>query len=230
VGLKFTCPNCELESWTPLDDLATEITCEYCGQRFNVTPQLKDGAWAYRRSGLLGREDHQQGAIPVALTLQQLDTVLNWGSVLVTSMNIESDTAGFEACETDLVIISEKGFYDDRLGIAIGECKGHGEITEEDVRKLSQVANRFPKDRIAAFIVFSKTASFTTDEIARCRAAQPADRRSIILLSNRELEPYFVYELAEKEFAIESTAISLQDLADTTHQLYFEPRAKNPHP
>ena len=60
VGFKFTCPNCELEFWTSLDDLGTEITCEYCGQRFNVTPQLKDGAWAYRRSGLFGREDHQQ--------------------------------------------------------------------------------------------------------------------------------------------------------------------------
>lgn len=59
VGLTFICPNCELESWTHLDDVATEITCEYCGKRFNVTPQLKDGAWAYRRSGLFGREDHQ---------------------------------------------------------------------------------------------------------------------------------------------------------------------------
>jgi hypothetical protein len=230
VGLKFTCPNCELEFWTPLDDLATEITCEYCGQRFNVTPQLKDGAWAYRRSGLFGREDHQQGAIPVALTLQQLDTVLSGGAVFVTSMKIESDAAGFEACETDLVIISEKGFYDDRLAIAIGECKGHGEITQEDVRKLSQVADKFPNDRIAPFIVFSKTASFTADEIARCRTAQPAGRRRIILLSDRELEPYFVYEWAEKDFVIDSTAISLEDLANTTHALYFDPKLKNPHP
>ena len=229
VGLEFTCPNCELEFWTHLGNLATEITCEYCGQRFNVTSQLKDGAWAYRRSGLFGREDHQQGAIPVALTLQQLDTVLSWGAVFVTSMKVESDAVGFEACETDLVIISEKGFYDDRLGIAIGECKGHGEITEEDVRRLSQVADKFPRDRIAPFIVFAKTAPFTVDEITRCRAAQPAGHPRVILLSDRELEPYFVYEWAEKEFVIDSTAISLEDLAKTTHALYFDPKAKNPH-
>lgn len=227
VGLKFTCPNCELEFWTPLDDLGTEITCEYCGQRFNATPQLKDGAWAYRRSGLFGREDHQQGAIPVALTLQQLDTVLSWGAVFVTSMTIESTAGAFEACETDLVAISEKGFYDERLGIAIGECKGRGEITEEDVRKLSQVADAFPKDRIAPFIIFAKTAPFTADEIARCRAAQPAGARTrVILLSDRELEPYFVYERAEKEFVIDSTAVSLEDLANTTHALYFDPKPK----
>ena len=226
VGLKFTCPNCELDFWTPLDDLATEITCEYCGQRFNVTPHLKDRAWAFRRSGLFGREDHQQGAIPVALTLQQLDTVLSWGAVFVTSIKIESAAAGFETCETDLVIVSEKGFYDDRLGIAIGECKGHGEITEEDVRKLSQVADKFPKDRIAPFIIFAKTAPFTADEIVRCRAAQPAGRKRVILLSDRELEPYFVYEWAAKEFVIDSTAISLEDLANTTHALYFNPKPK----
>lgn len=226
VGLKFTCPNCELEFWTSLDDLGTEVTCEYCGQRFNVTSQLKDGAWAYRRSGLFGREDHQQGAIPVALTLQQLDTVLSSDTTFVTSMTIESSTDSFEACETDLVIVSERGFYEERLGVAIGECKGRGEITEEDVRKLSQVANAFPTDRIAAYIIFSKAAPFTADEIARCRAAQPAGRSRVILLSNRELEPYFVYEWAAKEFLIDSTAISLEDLAKTTHALYFDPKPK----
>ena len=178
---------------------------------------------------MFGREDHQQGAIPVALTLQQLDTVLSWGAVFGTSMTIESSTGAFGACETDLVIISEKGFYDELLGIAIGECKGHGEITEEDVRKLSQVADAFPKDRIAPFIVFSKTAPFTADEIARCRAAQPTGRRTrVILLSDRALEPDFVYERAEKEFVIDSTAVSLEDLANTTYALYFDPKPKNP--
>jgi hypothetical protein len=230
VGLKFTCPNCELEFWTSLDDLATETTCEYCGQRFNVTPHLKDCAWAYRRSGLFGREDHQQGAIPVALTLQQLDTVLGWGAVFVTSMKIESAAPGFEACETDLVVVSEKGYFDERLGIAIGECKAHYEITEEDVWKLSRVADAFPRDRVAAFIIFSKTSPFSVDEIARCRAAQPAGQRRVIMLSDRELEPYFVYERAAQEFVIDSTAISLEDLANTTHALYFEPEPKNPQP
>ncbi len=226
VGLTFTCPNCELEFWTHLDDLATEIICEYCGQRFNVTPQLKDAAWAYRRSGLFGREDHQQGAIPVALTLQQMDTILHWEMLYVASMTLEPAGARIVPCETDLVIVSEKGFYEETVGIAVGECKGRGEITEEDVRKLTQVADAFPKDRIHAYIVFSKTAPFTAEEIARCWAAQPPGRKRVILLSDRELEPYFVYEWAAKEFQIKPTAISLEDLANTTHALYFDPRPK----
>lgn len=226
VGLTFTCPNCELEFWTHLDDLATEITCEYCGRRFNVTAQLKDGGWSYRRSGLFGREDHQQGAIPVALTLQQLDTILHWKMVYVTSMNVEPAGAKIVPCETDIVIVSERDYHDDTVAIAVGECKGRGEITEEDVQKLTQVADAFPKDRIHAYIVFSKTTPFIAEEIARCRSAQPAGRKRVILLSDRELEPYFVYERAEKEFEIDSTAISLEDLANTTHALYFNPRPK----
>lgn len=144
-------------------------------------------------------------------------------------MNIESAGAKIKRCETDLVIISERGRYDDLVGIAVGECKAPGgEVTEEDVRNLTQVADAFPKGRIEAYIIFSKTAPFTADEIARCRAARPAGRSRIILLSDRELEPYFVYEQAEKEFQIDSTAISLEDLANTTHALYFDPKPKNP--
>jgi hypothetical protein len=48
----------------------------------------------------------------------------------------------------------------------------------------------------------------------------------MILLSDRELEPYFVYEWAAKGFEIDATAISLEDLANTTHELYFNPKPK----
>jgi hypothetical protein len=48
----------------------------------------------------------------------------------------------------------------------------------------------------------------------------------MILLSNRELEPHFVYERAAKEFEIDPTAVSLEDLANTTHAPYFDPRPK----
>jgi hypothetical protein len=95
-----------------------------------------------------------------------------------------------------------------------------------DVRKLTQVADALPKDRIQPYIVFSKTVPFTPEEIARCRAAQPPGRKRVILLSDRELEPYFVYERAAREFEIDQTAISLEDLANTTHSLYFHPRPK----
>ena len=93
------------------------------------------------------------------------------------------------------------------------------------------VADAFPRDHFHTYVIFAKTAPFTQEEIDRCKEAQKGGgRSSIILLSDRELEPYFVYERAAKDFEINSTAISLSDLARTTYQLYFHPtsRRKNP--
>ena len=42
----------------------------------------------------------------MALTQQQMDKILDWGMVFVTSMTIEPDGAGITPCETDLAIIS----------------------------------------------------------------------------------------------------------------------------
>jgi hypothetical protein len=226
VGCCFVCPRCELQFWSHLDDIETKMVCEYCGERFNVTTQLHDGGWAYRRSGLFGREDHQQGAIPVALTLQQLATVLHRKIVYSTSMTLEPNGATIEACETDFVVVSQREYYENGISLAIGECKSRGEITDEDVRKLSKVADALPAKRIRSYIVFAKTSPFSPDEIQRCRAAQPAGRPRVILLSDRELEPYFVYERAAKEFEFQRTAVSLEGLAQATHNLYFQPKPR----
>ena len=77
VGLEFKCSTCELRSWHHLDEVRTLSTCAYCCQQFDVTGQLKDRDWRYRRSGLFGRDDNQLGGIPVALALQQLETTLH---------------------------------------------------------------------------------------------------------------------------------------------------------
>ena len=228
VGLYLRCTSCELEFWMQLDDLGTEVGCEYCGTKFNITPQLRDRDWAFRRSGLFGKEDRQEGSVPVALTLQQLDTMLDGDAFFVTAMNLTPVTATISPCETDFVMVAQKG-YGKVVQLALGECKAGGpknEITEDDVTKLSRVADAFPQRRFETYIIFSKTSPFTAEEIARCRLAQTPDRFRVILLSDRELEPYFIYEKTEKEFDIRSTAISLEDLARNTHDIFFRPRRK----
>ena len=108
----------------------------------------------------------------------------------------------------------------------IGECKSRGEITDDDVRKLTRVANVFPTKRIEPYIIVAKTSEFTPDEVERCKAAQDRYRQRVILLSERELEPYFIYEKTQKQFNIRSTAISFDDLAKATHHIYFDPKQK----
>jgi len=75
--------------------------------------------------------------------------------------------------------------------------------------------------------VFSKSGKeFTPEEIQRCRAADSTSRRRSILLSRRELEPYFIYERAEKEFSMIGHAASFEGMVDATRDIYFEPRPK----
>lgn len=229
VGLNLKCTRCELIFWKHVDDVATKTTCEFCGAEFDVTPQLQDRDWAYRRSGVFGREDNQQGSVPVVLTLQQLDTVLqSKPRILSTAFEIKPKSANVLPCETDFVVLAQAYPIDDlKIELALGECKsGGGTITEDDVAKLSRVADAFSNERIRPYLVFAKTGSFTQDEVERCRVGQDQYRRRVILLSDRELEPYFVYRRTEKEFNIRSTAISLEDLAQTTHDVYFVPKPK----
>jgi hypothetical protein len=93
------------------------------------------------------------------------------------------------------------------------------------VEHLKKVADAFPK-RIEPYIIFAKTTAFSPEEIERCKSAQDPYRFRVILLSTRELEPYFIYERAEKEFEIRSSVISLKDLAQATQNIYFDPKPK----
>jgi AIG2-like family len=228
AGLRLLCPNCELDSWVHLDDARTVNRCEYCGKDFNITPQLKDRDWAYRRSGLFGRDDHQRGGIPVALMLQQLQTAMHDRILAYTTgTDLDSITADIQKCETDFVLIVEAP-RTSALQIAIGECKSDGgEITADDVTKLTRVADALSAKRSCdAFIVFSKTSSFTLEEVERCKAAQAKYHRRVILLSERELKPYYLYEQTAKEFEIDPYASSFEQMAQATHNIYFEPRPK----
>jgi hypothetical protein len=247
VGLTLECPSCQLPFWRALDEIKTLATCDYCGREFNITPQLKDDKWAYRPSGLFGRgyvkqrqtrrdspiepdsfeeSDHQEGSVPVALTLQQLERTLHHNFAMwLPAMELEPLTASIQKCETDFVVLCQD--FRGRIKLVIGECKAHREITAEDVHNLSAVANAFPRDRFDVFLVFSKTGKFNAQEIERCRPANSDARQRTILLSDRELEPYSVYERSSQEFAIDSTAVSVEDMAEATRGIYFEPRPKN---
>ena len=110
VGLELTCPNCQLPDWIHLDDVKSRSSCGYCDHVYDVTPQLKDRDWRYRRSGIFGRDDHQAGGVPVALTLQQLDTSLHENLLMYsTGMAFRPASAAIEPCKSDLVAVVSGG-------------------------------------------------------------------------------------------------------------------------
>jgi hypothetical protein len=219
AGLRLDCPSCQLSFWLPLDLVRTQSSCEYCGHNFNVTPFLKDrGDWAFRRSGLFGRSDNLEGAVPVVLTLQQLDTALHRDFMYTSAMNLTLDGPPRLRCETDFVVLhrNPRG----KIDIAVGEAKSRMEITDQDVSNLAAVAAAFPREKFNPYVVFSKLVPFNDAEITRIRRLNDRWLRAI-MFTPRELEPYFLYERTATEFEINRHAVSLEDMARVTAQVYF---------
>jgi len=50
----------------------------------------------------------------------------------------------------------------------------------------------------------------------------PVVCRRAIMLTDRELEPYFVYERTAKEFDIKGTTVSFEDMAIVTDRVFFQ--------
>lgn len=196
VGLEFKCPTCQLRSWVHLDDVSAISTCVYCGIKFDVTPQLKDRDWRYRRSGLFGRDDNQLGGIPVALALSQLEISMRDKLLMYsTSLNFSSSTASIENCEADFVAVvggsMPVGEYP--LQILIGEAKTHTPFDAKDARNLAALATSIPRDVAEVYIMFAKTSTFTREEILLAKTLNVEGRARVILWSVNELEPYHAY-------------------------------------
>ena len=222
AGLNFICPSCGLDFWISLDDVATKTICEYCGYSFSVAPLLKDRAWAYRRSGLFGKDDNQQGGISTALLLQQMDTIFSDPDMLyTTALNLAPDGAAIQECETDFVIVLPRLTRDDgRIEIAVGECKTSQKITADDVAKMKAVAEAFPSDRFKSFVIFSKLTDFTQEEIRLAYMVNDKFNRRAILLTPRELEPYHLYERSPEGPGRSRHVFDFKDMADITQELF----------
>lgn len=224
VGLEFKCPTCELRSWLHLDDAKTSSTCVYCGQQFDVTSQLKDRDWLYRRSGLFGRDDNQLGGVPVVLAMQQLETSLHDRLLMSsTALNFTPKTNGIEACEADFVAVigGAAGINESPVQILLGEAKTHSEFDSDDVRKLRKLADAIPRNVAQAFVIFAKADAFTGNEIALARTLNTQYQQRVILWSREELEPYHVYERSKERLGQLMYATTLTDMARATSQLWF---------
>lgn len=224
VGLEFKCPNCELPSWIHLDDVRTNSACPYCDHTYDVTLQLKDRDWRYRRSGIFGRDDNQLGGVPVALTLQQLSSSLRDHVIMYsTAMNFRSAGADIEPCESDFlaVISGAPGLSESPVQLLFGEAKTGKPIDEQDIRKLGKLADAIPRNLAQSFILFAKTDTFSPEEVRLAKSLNSQYQRRVILWSRDELEPYFLYERSAEKLGQDRYATSLTDMANVTHRLWF---------
>jgi len=224
AGLEFTCPNCRLLHWTHLDDVKTVSLCPYCDHGYDVTPQLRDRDWRYRRSGIFGRNDDQLGGVPVAVTLQQLSTSLHGNAVMYsTGINFRPNGADIEICESDFVVVvtGNLGVEKAPVQIVFGEAKTEGTIDQQDIRKLRKLADAVPREIASVYILLSKTGTFSPDEVELAKTLNTDYRRRVILWSREELEPFYPYERSKERLGDSWHAASLSDMARITHHLHF---------
>lgn len=241
IGTDLNCPSCQLRNWFPVDDLRQRVTCQMCGEPFDATDQLISGEWSYRRSGVLGAERNAQGAVPVALTLQQLDTNLSIGlqrrsySVSLDLMPTRGQLPTM--CEVDFVWLMPRR-YPERAIVIIGECKDRGlslapgsdggTINANDITNLRVVADSFPRERFEVYILLAKLCAFTPVEIELARSLNGEHRRRVILLTERELEPYHLFERTKEFFEIDRYAGSPESLARATVAIFLSPQPVGP--
>jgi hypothetical protein len=72
------------------------------------------------------------------------------------------------------------------------------------------------------FILFSKTGTFSPEEIALANTLNTEHRRRVILWSRDELEPYYPYERSKDKLGDRWQTSTLTDLANSTHALFFK--------
>lgn len=227
IGAELTCPSCRMASWVALDVLKQRVVCELCGHEYDATRQLVGNEWHYRRSGVLGAERNAQGAVPVALTLQQLDIAIGRGfhdGVYSPSLDLTKEGQAHNECEVDFVWLVPRP-YPGETAIILGECKDQGPIKQEefqrDIENLRRVAEAFPISRFKVFILVAKLSPFSPEEIELAKGLNTTHHRRVILLTARELEPYHIYERTKAELDIDRYASTPEALADNTFRMYF---------
>jgi len=220
AGIEVRCPKCSLKTWVNLKEVDEYYTCEFCSEKSKfievVDPIVIDGKkvdgvrWFYRLSGLLGRNDKQQGAIPVILTLLHLANRMHSGgdNFYSTALDLTFIKDGkIQKAETDLVVLdlTERISKED-IEILIGECKTGQLITRKQIDGLIAVKELIEKSGIKCHLVFSKIkGDFTQGEIAQFRRLLQMDIKPLLFTAH-ELEPwwneYKYYESTKKDFQI----------------------------
>lgn len=231
MGWDLRCPRCQLQAWTALDQITQHHTCGYCGTGFDATRQLVETAMTFRRSGLLGIQRDAQGAVPVALVLQQLANNLGHlgnDALFLPSIELVEDGGGGGGfrCETDIFGVFP-GTYPDKPAVLIGECKDRdGQIDADDILKLGILAQRLETAGLDVFALFAKLGPFADGEIALAKTMNGRWQHRVVLLTNRELEPYHVYERHEQDQGARLFGSRIQDFALNSERIFPGLRAE----
>jgi len=227
-GLELICEYCKLRSWISLNRIDDILICDYCGYENKTRLHLRkspndkgEGDWKFRKSGFFAKDNNQEGAIPVILTLLVFSRILNHKLIYSPALSLKSDSRD---PEIDFCVLNYKTVRrGPSIQIGIGECKAEGgKIDKNDIDNMKIIRKRLSKIGLDCFLVFSKTVDNFDEEEINMFKRLDKDNIDIILLTNRELEsshPYWYKEYSDN--LPQKYALDLKDMADNSKYLYL---------
>ena len=222
-GVELSCEKCKLKSWYSIDESKEFWKCNYCDSINQLILQLKTKAHLklrYRKSGLFSKDNNQEGAIPVILTLIQFNTMLRSSKnfIYTTSLNLNDNLLN---CEVDFCLLNIDRF-DGEIEIGISECKsGGGNINIKNIKDMKLIRDKFQEKNINCYFIFSKTSDqFTFNERKLFEEDLYKKDVPFILFTNKELEPFQIYDKYPKTKIFKKHVFSLKDMAQNTSTIF----------
>jgi len=221
-GFELICEKCNQKNWNSINELKEFWKCNYCDSINQLILQLKTKAHLklrYRKSGLFSKDNNQEGAIPVILTLIQFNTMLRSSKnfIYTTSLNLNDNLLN---CEVDFCVLNVDRF--DEIEIGIAECKSKGgKINKEDIKNMKLIRDKFQEKNINCYLIFSKTSDqFTSNEIKLFEKELYDKGVSFIIFTNKELELFQIYDKYHKGEIFKKHVFSLKDMAQNTFSIF----------
>jgi len=222
-GFELICEKCNQKNWNSINELKEFWRCNYCDSINQLILQLKTKAHLklrYRKSGLFSKDNNQEGAIPVILTLIQFNTMLRSFNnfIYTTSLKLNNNLSN---CEVDFCLLNIDRF-DGEIEIGIAECKSEGgNIDIKDIKNMKLIRDKFQEKNINCYLIFSKTSDqFTSNEIKLFEKELHDKGVSFIIFTNKELEPFQIYDKYHKGEIFKKHVFSLKDMAQNTSSIF----------
>lgn len=173
--LRVHCSFCRVENYVAADDLATTMTCEFCGQPFNLalSHSLTLPKWHYRLAAHLG-SDKVQALLPVLATasfLRQLRHIEEPPLTHVFGLEVAIEK---RKVEVDLAAY----IPDHDWTVVLAEVKSGNRIDNRDVTGLELLRQKLADAGVRSVLLFVTLKDhFSPEEVTELRAL--ADRSPV---------------------------------------------------
>lgn len=150
LGLQVQCPTCGQHPWYSLKDVAYEVQCQKCGDRFSIPCDSPDEIkWSYRPFGPFSSPNRAHGGYCVLLTLRFFSELLRGATTPIMSFTAKQGGKEIEADLALLFRLSQFGYSKTQLIFA--ECKTHMPFKRPDADRMRLLYGEFP----GALLVFA---------------------------------------------------------------------------